>query len=89
MSNVGQQRRAATRTTDFIESLDSFEAAVHEMKAAAAEAMCNLASVYYHSRGKDRVNTEMLLEEMGKVSDAVEVIKGILTLQLRPHEEEK
>ena len=89
MSKVGQQRRAATRTADFIESLDSFEAAVHDMKAAAAEAMSNLASVYYHSRGKDRVNTGTLLEEMGKVSDAVEVIKGILTLQLRPQEEEK
>ena len=89
MSNVGQQRRAATRTTVFIESLDSFEAAVHYMKAAAAEAMCKLASVYYHSRGKARVNTGTLLEEMGKVSDAVEVIKGILTLQLRPQEEEK
>lgn len=89
MSKGNQINRDATRTVDFTESLDSFEAAVHDMKAAAAEAMCNLASVYYHSRGKDRVNTGMLLEEMGKVSDAVVVIEGILTCQLRPHEEEK
>lgn len=87
MTNRNQIRREATRTADFTESLNSFESAVHDMRAAASEAMSNLASVYYHARGSDRENTLCLIEELGKVSDALVVINGVLGDQLGPQEE--
>ena len=89
MTNRNQIRREATRTADFAESLNSFESAVHDMRAAASEAMSNLASVYYHAQGSDRENTLILIEEFGKVSDALVVINGVLGDLLGPHEEAK
>ena len=89
MTNRNQIRREATRTADFAESLNSFESAVHDMSAAANEAMSNLASVYYHARGNDRENTLFLIEEFGKVSDALVVINGVLGDLLGPHKEAK